>query len=129
MPFLEVAHTRYPLSALSLPGTAGLSLAIRMDEPATYRLAYNPKQRLYYVAFDFGLVPGETVEGRALSAASFRVVLYRHDPAWGFRSALRRYYDLFPDFFLKRARQDGGWGVWRSAELPDPAYLESRLRL
>lgn len=125
VPFLEVAHTRYPLSALSLPGTAGLSLAIRMDEPATYRLAYNPKQRLYYVAFDFGPVPGETVEGRALSAASFRVVLYRHDPAWGFRSALRRYYDLFPDFFLKRARQDGGWGVWRSAELPDPAYLEA----
>jgi hypothetical protein len=102
----ELTHTKYPLSALSLPQVGGLSLAIRMDEPVRYRLVYNPKQKLYFAAFDLAVTPEKP-------AASFRVILYRHDPAWGFRSALQRYYDFFPQFFEKRVSIDGGWGVWR----------------
>lgn len=103
----EFVHTKYPLAAVTLPGTGGLSLAIRLDEPVRYRLAYNPEFQCYFAAFDIALT-AEKPE------AEFRVILYRHDPAWGFRSALQRYYDFFPGFFEKHVPIDGGWGVWRS---------------
>jgi hypothetical protein len=105
-PAFELVHAKYPLSALSLPGAAGLSLAVRMDEPVRYRLVYNPKLKLYFAAFDLALTPEKP-------EAAFRVILYRHDPTWGFRSALQRYYDFFPQFFEKKVSIDGGWGVWR----------------
>ena len=106
------AHSKYPLGAVTWPGRAGLSLAVRMDEPVVHRLAYNPELKLFYVAVDFGLVPEKTVDGRSLSQAPFRFLVYRHGPAWGFRSALQRYYGFFPDFFTKRATREGGWFVW-----------------
>ena len=103
----EFAHTKYPLSTLTLPGIGGLSLAIRLDEPVRYRLAYSPEFQAYFAAFDIALT-AEKPE------AKFRTILYRHDPAWGFRSALQRYYDFFPAFFEKRVTIDGGWAVWRN---------------
>lgn len=105
-------HSKYPLGAITWPGQAGLSLAIRMDEPVVHRIFYNPRLRLFTVALDFGLVPMPRLRGRPLSEAPFRVLLYRHDPAWGFRSALQRYYDLFPQFFTRRVQREGGWYVW-----------------
>ncbi len=109
---LNGCHSRYPLGAITLPGSAGLTLAIRMDEPVVHRIAYNPRLHLFYLAIDFGLVPERRVDGRPLSEAPFRILLYRHDPAWGFRSALQRYYEYFPGFFTKRAAKEGGWYVW-----------------
>lgn len=106
------SHSKYPLGAVTLPGHAGLTLAIRMDEPVVHRIAYNPRLRLLYLAIDFGLVPQRRADGRPLSAAPFRILLYRHDPAWGLRSALDRYYSFFPEFFTKRAAREGGWFVW-----------------
>lgn len=106
------AHSKYPLGALTLPERGGLALAIRMDEPAVHRIAYNPRLQLFYIAFDFGLVPESRIDGRSLSEAPFRILLYLHDPAWGFRSALQRYYDFFPNFFTKRVKIEGSWYVW-----------------
>jgi hypothetical protein len=105
-------HSKYPLGAVTLPGGAGLTLAIRMDEPVVHRIVYNPRLRLFYLAMDFGLVPELRADGRPLSESPFRILLYRHDPAWGFRSALHRYYELFPEFFTKRVTREGGWFVW-----------------
>lgn len=105
-------HSKYPLGAVTLPGSAGLTLAIRMDEPVVHRIVYNPRLRLFYLAIDFGLAPESRADGRPLSAAPFRILLYRHDAAWGFRSALHRYYQFFPEFFTKRVTREGGWFVW-----------------
>ncbi len=105
-------HSKYPLGAVTLPGSTGLTLAIRMDEPVVHRIVYNPRLRLFYLAIDFGLVPERRADGRPLSEAPFRILLYRHDAAWGFRSALDRYYELFPEFFTKRVTCEGGWFVW-----------------
>lgn len=116
------AHSRYPLSALSWPGHAGLSVAIRMDEPVVHRIGYSASLGVLYISFDFGLLGYATVDGkevparqlrdRPLAKAPFRVLIYRHDPQWGFRSALDRYYSFFPQFFEKRVTREGGWYVW-----------------
>jgi hypothetical protein len=106
---LNGCHSKYPLGAVSWPDRAGLSLAIRMDQPVVHRLAYNPDLHLFYLALDFGLLPAGDPKH---AAADFSLLLYRHDPAWGFRSALQRYYDLFPDSFTKRVQREGGWYVW-----------------
>jgi len=105
-------HSKYPIGAVSLPDQGGLTLGIRMDEPVVHRITYNPQRKLFFIAMDFGLVPETTVDGRSLSEVPFRILLYRHDPAWGFRSALQRYYDFFPEFFTKRTTREGGWYVW-----------------
>ena len=109
---LRGEHSKYPIGAISWPENDGLTLAISMNEPVVHRIAYLPKLGLFYVAFDFGLIPEMRTDGRTLAEAPFRVLLYRHDPAWGFRSALQRYYALFPEFFVKRAKNEGGWYVW-----------------
>lgn len=118
---LNGMHSKYPLGAVTLPGRAGLTLGVRMDEPVVYRIGCNPALRLLYVAMDFGLVKSTTVDGRSLSEAPFRVLIYRHDPAWGFRSALQRYYDFFPQFFTNRIREHGGWFVWGDMSQTDHA--------
>ncbi|MBX7259581.1 MAG: hypothetical protein K1Y02_24695, partial [Candidatus Hydrogenedentes bacterium] len=82
---LRGEHSKYPLGAITWPGNGGLTFAIRMDEPMVHRIAYVPKLRLFYIAFDFGLVPEKRIDGRPLSEAPFRFLVYRHDPAWGFR--------------------------------------------
>lgn len=102
-------HSKYPMGAVTWPGRAGLTLALRMDEPRVHRIAYNPGLHLLYMVMDFGLIPEKNIKGRSLAEAVFRFLIYRHDPAWGFRSALQRYYDFFPDFFVKRVKHEGGW--------------------
>jgi len=109
---LNGSHSKYPLGALTLSGHGGLTLAVRMDEPVVHRIAYNPQLSLFYIALDFGLVPEKRIDGSPLWEAPFRILLYRCDPKWGFRSALQRYYDFFPQFFIKRVKKEVGWYVW-----------------
>lgn len=105
-------HSKYPIGAMTAPGVGGLTIGVPMDEPVVHRIAFNPTLRTMYLALDFGLVPEKTLKGRVLSEAQFRILLYRHDPQWGFRSALDRYYRFFPEWFEKRAKHEGGWFVW-----------------
>jgi hypothetical protein len=110
IPISRVAFSA--ISAARKPQNAGLSLAIPMHEPRVFRFFYD--EHGYQVSFQLGLAP--EVEK---ASATFRFVLYRHDPAWGLRSAAQRYYDFFPELYLKRVR-DGGFGFFlnRSGILP-----------
>ncbi len=96
---------QYPFSCIA-DNTSGLALGIDMTAPAQYRLAYNAGTRQYFIAYDFGLTP-ET--SHLPGGAHFRFVLYRIDPAWGFRSAAKRYYEIFPHFFQCRSKRQGIW--------------------
>jgi len=109
---LNGAHSKYPLGAVTSPERAGLTLAVHMDQPVVHRIGYTPKVRLFHISADFGLVADVEAKGRRLSEAPFEFLLYPHDPAWGFRSALQRYYTAFPDFFTCRVERQGGWFVW-----------------
>lgn len=87
----------YPFAALGKADGA-LALAVPMDLPRAFRLCYQQGRGLY-LNYELALTP-ETL--KFTRRASFRFLLYRTDPAWGFRSAAERYYRLQPQFFTRR---------------------------
>jgi hypothetical protein len=95
----------YPLAAI-YNNRVGLALALDASQPAQYRLVYNSGIKQFFIAYDFGLVKDTS---HFPSAASFRFVLFRFDPAWGFRSAYQTFARLFPDYFVARSKDQGIW--------------------
>jgi hypothetical protein len=96
--------SQYCLADLS--GPAGLTLAYPMDHPVVSRFSYNSQTHQYYVVCELGLT-GETRPNP--SRADVQLLLYQHDPAWGFRSAFDKYLHIYPEFFVKRAAEEGIW--------------------
>ncbi len=95
----------YPLGAVA-NDTTGVALAIDMACPAQYRIFYHADLRRLCLAFDFGLAP----ETRQFpGAAPFRFVVYPFDPRWGFRAAFQQLMEIFPGYFLSRAKEQGLW--------------------
>ncbi|MBM3472150.1 MAG: hypothetical protein FJX75_02610 [Armatimonadetes bacterium] len=110
--------SRYPLAPV-VRGNEALCVATPLDMPRVSRLAYDARSRELYAAFDLGLSPDTR---KFPSSATFSLLLYRFDPAWGFRAALRRYYDLFPEYFVKRIEREGIWMPFTDiATVPDAA--------
>lgn len=101
-------HSRYPLAVISRRDRA-IALAIPMDKPVVHRFAYNPFTQHFYIAYDFALVKDTA---KFPSRADFEFIIYTSDPQEGFRSALKKYYEIFPSFFVKRVKREGGWYVW-----------------
>lgn len=98
--------SRYPVAAL-FSDREGLALAVEMDPPAQYRLVYHAGTRQFYVAYDFGLLPG--------GSAPFAFAVFRFPPRWGFRAALERLYALFPEHYASRVLESGTWLPFRDA--------------
>lgn len=92
---------RWPFAAVAGPA-GGVGLGIDMLRPAFFRTVYNPGSGELYLAYDIGLTPEKP-------AARVRICRFRFDPAWGFRSALARYYELFADQFRCRTPEQGLW--------------------
>jgi len=94
----------YPWMALNGP-RAGLSLALPLSQgPRVFLLQHDQKVPETAVIFFFGLA---REAGRNPSRAPFSFVLYSHDPAWGLRSTMQKYYRLFPESFTKRPTFEG----------------------
>ncbi len=94
----------YPWSALSGP-QAGLTLALPLSQgPRVFLLQHDQRGPQTSVIFYFGLAKDAA---RNPSRAPFSFVIYRHDPTWGMRSAMERYYHLFPESFVKRPTYEG----------------------
>jgi len=116
----------YPFSAVDLPPSpahdggggrnVGLSLAVPMHPPRPFRLVYDPTEG-YAAEWDFGLSP---VVRKYPSRADFFVILYRHDPQWGFRAAAKSYYDFSPEWFATRVPRQGNWYYIDLTDLPHP---------
>lgn len=112
------AMSRLPMASLS-DQEWGLSMAQPMDVPRFFRLTYEKPYGLQ-MEYEFGLSP---VTWKFRDRAPFQFLLYRHDPAWGLRSAVERYQQFFPELFRKRSR-DGMWiDDWngKRKQLGDPA--------
>ncbi|MCE5216688.1 hypothetical protein LLH03_06605 [bacterium] len=93
--------SRYPLACVS-HGTAALALATPTDVPALQ--SFRADAAGFSTLADFGLSPQAP---HAL--ARFTLCLYRCDPAWTFRSALERYYKLFPQLTQGHTDLGGAW--------------------
>jgi len=119
----EVSTIQYPLATLTTP-EAGVALALPLDKPRTYRLAYNEQTGLFYAAFDVALTDLTTSAGKSLNEADFDVYLYQVDPQWGFRAALQSYYAAFPQWFTKHTKRDGGWEIDR---IRVPGYTKEEI--
>lgn len=93
--------SRYPFSAVA--GAAeGVALGIDLAHPAVYRTGYNAGTGELFLAFDIGLAPEKP-------SARLRFCRFGFEPAWGFRSALARYYALFPEAFRCLTPKQGLW--------------------
>jgi len=95
----------YPLANIN-DGQTGLAMALDMDMPAQYRIAYSADTKQFFIAYDFGLTKDTY---NFPSSAPFQFVIYRTDPQWGFRSAAQKLYDIFPEYFICRDKNQGIW--------------------
>jgi hypothetical protein len=94
----------YPWCALT-GSQAGLTLALPLSQgPRVFLLQHDQVLAETSVIFFFGLAKDA---GNNPSRAPFSFVIYSHDPAWGMRSAMQRYYRLFPESFVKRPTYEG----------------------
>lgn len=97
--------SRYPLAAI-WNERVGLALALDMAKPAQYRIVYHAGTRQFFIAYDFALVKETSAFP---SGADFRFVLFQFDPRRGFRAALQKFHNIFPEHFAKRAKREGVW--------------------
>lgn len=93
--------SRYPLAAVAA-GSQGQAVAIDPAYPAFFRAAYHAGSEELYLAYDIGLSPEKPT-------ARVRLCHYTFDADWGFRAALARYYELFPEAFRCRTPEQGLW--------------------
>jgi hypothetical protein len=93
--------SRYPFAAVATNGQ-GIGLGIDMARPAFFRVGYNAGTGELFLAYDIGLAPEKP-------KARLRFCKFTFDPKWGFRAALARYYEIFPDQFRCRTPDQGLW--------------------
>ncbi len=94
----------YPWSALSGP-EMGVSLALPLSQgPRVFIMQHDQGTPALSLTFFFGLTRDATNNP---SRGPFSCVIYRHDPRWGMRSAMERYYRLYPESFVKRPDFEG----------------------
>lgn len=97
--------SRFPLACVT-NRDQGLAIGAPLDVPRICRFACEPYWDELYGVVDLGLSPDTR---KFPSQASFSFVLYPTDPEWGYRAALKRYYELFPGCFTKRNDKEGIW--------------------
>lgn len=114
----------YPLAPISNRTTgAGLTLAVPPTHPTRFLTGSDDTGA--YLTLRIGISPAAAKPGRA----PFRVIVYRHDPAWGFRAALARYYGFYrAEFFTRHVKKIGAWTTQNASKLAHPqlyAYHEA----
>ena len=98
-------NSRYPYRVV-YDSKSALGMGIPLDQLRMFRIQYTPKGLA--ITFDLGLSRAATKMG---PKASFSFVLYTSDPAWGFRAATLKNYQMFPSSFTRRIspEREGGW--------------------
>jgi len=93
--------SRFPFAALA-SDDRGVGLGIDMARPAFFRVGYNAGTKELFLAYDIGLASEKPT-------ARLRFCEFTFDPKWGFRAALARYYEIFPEHFRCRTPEQGLW--------------------
>jgi len=93
--------SRYPFGAVAAAGR-GHAVGIDPATPLYYRVGCQPLTRELFLACDIGLAPEKPT-------AAFRFCVFDFEAADGFRGALSRYYEIYPDAFVTRIKEQGVW--------------------
>jgi hypothetical protein len=93
--------SRYPFGAVASAGK-GRAIGIDPATPLVFRTGCQPVTRELFLACDIGLAPEKPT-------ASFSFCVFDFEAADGFRGALARYYELYPDAFAARIKEQGVW--------------------
>jgi hypothetical protein len=93
--------SRYPFAAVA-GKEKGFGLGIDLAYPAFFRVGYNSGTQELFLAYDIGLVPQKP-------KTRLRFCKFNFDPKWKFRTALNRFYEIFPEYFRCRTPQQGLW--------------------
>ena len=99
----EGGISRYPVNAVA-HGKAGLALAVDAATPVKERIEYDAENERFNLHFDFAATPLQ-------KEIKFRFAVYEFRNDWGFRSALARYYEIFPDYAERRVAKDHGMSL------------------
>ena len=92
----------------------GIALMAPMNPPLLTRARYDRGGYLC-VEFDIGMAPRTQGE---VETAGFSFDIARYQPRWGFRAALAKYYELYPQLFASTAKE-GGWWIGPSQQVKD----------
>lgn len=109
----------YPWACVSAQ-EVGLLLSRPLDQPRLvgFFCDYTPERSFLGARIELGLSPATE---KFRQRASFRLALSAlPEPAWGFRAAARRYYELYPEAFARRVEREGVWHLWVSTQVPGP---------
>ena len=79
-----------------------MAIAVDPAYPAFFRIGYSAGTGELYLAYDIGLA-------REKPQCRLRFCRFNFKADWGFRAALARYYELFPDAFRCRTPAQGLW--------------------
>jgi hypothetical protein len=95
----------YPLCAVSNIGkSAGLTVAVPPTAPTRFLTGMGSNGP--YIDYRIGI----SKHSSPASQTSFHALIYRHDPAWGFRASLEKYYSIYREpFFTRRVKRIGAW--------------------
>jgi hypothetical protein len=106
-------HARYPIvCANNSISRIGLSLAVPPTTPTRFNGVLDDDG--LGIIIRIGLSP----QTKPPSQTEFHVIVYRNDPAWGFRSSLARYYEFFrKPYFTRRVKKIGAWTTQNSSLL------------
>lgn len=89
----------YPWASVTGP-EQGVTIALPLSQgPRVFVLQQDQRVPAMQATFYFGLA-ADAANNR--SRAPFSLVIYTHDAQWGMRSAMERYYALFPESFEAR---------------------------
>ena len=105
-PFGTVTKTTSP--------TMGLSLSPLFYPPCTYAIQYN-SQGGFWIEFELGTTNKTT---KHQNTANFHFVIYKHDPNWGQRDAVNRFYGFFPAWFTPQTGTRGGNWILDNSNRP-----------
>ncbi|MCS7254613.1 MAG: hypothetical protein RMK18_11580 [Armatimonadota bacterium] len=115
----------YPFSAIS-NGKNALAIAVPMDMPRIFRICYE-RRFGYFINYEFGLSQDTK---KFPGSAWFKFLIYKVDPKWGFRSAAKRYYEFFPQFFVKRVEDEGCAGFMVDKEtIESPKFIAPKFAI
>lgn len=119
-----LSQANYPLAVATDPNSGqGVAIVIAPETPCVFSSGVSAERKLFVEA-RIGFSPLT----HPASKVHLQFAVYPIDGEWGFRSALQKYYSLFPRAFKRRALAEGLWlflGDGRKVpNLSDFAYHE-----